>query len=442
MRLETVQHTVYKTFQHHVIDRFSPGSTDHEIVQLIMDNGFHVASVACSTTDTWDAEWQDQAKAGRMKLIRAGSEDILPGIAVGFNIGSGGREYVLMHMQNSGFSHAIDGLISFVETYDLPAGALINLRGIDPRKEKSKPHLEIGKRTDSLVRTVTLDPESVFGYDDGIGFKRELQAGLDRVKSGKRAIIKHHPEAVRRTYPMPHLEPPQLDVQEFLRRMEEIQETKGWRIESVYARKAIPRIEAHRQIIEAHPNAIIVTGNGFDPRALYDHNHRETNIYEVGYMGGAGPIAFGMALANPYLTFISLEGDQNTQQGNNILFNLAEHYPPNLYRYILNNGRGVSVGASNSLPLLLDNYRFGRTILTIPEQDGEFESKRLEEGLTKEYSSDDDARAMVARIGPLPAHIRRVIDVINQMTAREVNKLQSESRLTPSLETELRRHSL
>lgn len=441
--LEGLKHSAVRYLQHNLVDRFSPLPADQEVVKIILDSGFDVASVACSTTDTWDAEWQALHAAGRMRLIRGASEMVLPGIAEGINIGSGGRKNVLAHMQNSGFSHAMDGLISFVETYDLPAGVLVNLRGVDPRLEKSKPHLEIGKRTDSLVRAVTLDSESVFGYDDPYGFKRELQAGLDRVKSGKRAIIKHHPDSVRRTYPMPKIEAPHLDVAEYVRRMEEIQETKGWQVEDVYKRQPISRIEAHRQVREAHPLGIIVTGNGFDPRALYDHNHSETNLYNVGYMGGAGPLALGMALElEPYgIEVVSLEGNQNTQQGNNILFNLAEHYPKNLFRYILQNDRGVSVGIADSLPFIPDVYRFGRTILTVPEQAGEFQSKRLEEGLAAEYNIDDDARAMVERIGPLPAHMRRVIDVIRQMTDRVIAQQLTGNGLPAALQSEFNRHA-
>lgn len=401
-------------------DRFRRKPTDQELVQTILDNGFrNVVSVACSITDTIDAQWQELARAGAMRLIRAAKEDVLPGIALGIYIGSGGKEQALMHMQNSGFPNAMDGLISFVGTYNLPAAALVTWRGSND-KDDSKPHQEIGKRTAPLIRDVVLDKESVFGRKDGRGFRRDFQKALDRAKSGKMAMARLSPDAFIKTYPMPEIGPRELDPLEFVRRMEEIQDTKGRRIEEVYKKDPVSREQAQNDIIEDHPLAIIVSGNGFNARALYDKNHREGNIYQVGYMGSASAIAFGMALINPDIDVVSLEGDQNAEMGHLITYNLAENYPTNLFRFILDNGRGVSVGAANSLSPLLDDYRFARVIRTIPEQPGKFKSKRLEAGITEEYDGEDDAKAMIERVGPLSFHIQRVIDVINQRTTRKI----------------------
>lgn len=398
-------------------DRFREPPTDREIVQLILDNGFrNIVSVACSITDTIDSEWQDLHKAGEMRLVRAASEKVLPAIAMGMHIGSGGRENALMHTQNSGFSHAMDGLISFVETYDLAAGIFVTWRGSDAT-DISRPHQEIGKRTGPLT-DVAINKNSVFGRKDGLGFREDLQMALNRVRNGGRAIIRVSPQAFRRTYPMQSVGPRELDPLEFMRRQDEIAETKGWSISQVYRREPISRQEAQAQVRETHPNAVIITGNGFEPRALYDQHHAELNLYQVGYMGSARALAYGMALINPHMTFAALEGDQNTQQGNDIIFNLVEYYPDNFFSYVLDNGRGSSVGTANSLPLAPDNYRYSRVIRTIPEQPGEFQAKRLEEGFVE--AMDDDARAIIERVGPLPFHIRRLMNVIRQRTEENI----------------------
>lgn len=415
-----VVHVAANFARNYAEDRFGKPFTDQEFVQTIFEDGNEfVFSVACSITDTIDVQWQDQDKASRIRLVRAAKEDILPALVAGVHIGSAGRRKAIMHMQNSGFGHAIDGWV-FLESYDLPAAAIVTWRGNDNR-EISKPHQEIGKRTGPLTANVALNADSVFGSRDGRGFRRDLRAGLDHRNAGGRAIIRLSPAAFQKTYPMPdEVAARQLDLREWMRKQDEIAETKGWSTSKV-RKDPISRQEAQALVRENHPEAIIITGNGYEPRALYDKNHSERNFYQVAYMGSARALAYGMAIANPYLTFVALEGDQNTQEGESILHNLAEYYPDNLYCYVLDNGRGSSVGYANSLPLIPDNYRYQRVIPTVPEQPNRpFTSKRLEEAIEEQYGVDDDMREMIARVGPLKFHVQRVMDVIRQQTERKI----------------------
>lgn len=418
---------------HHAADRFRK-PTDQEIVHTILADGNNfVFSVACSITDTIDAEWQDLNKSGRMRLVRAAKEDILPALVAGVHIGSAGKEKAVMHMQNSGFGHAIDGWI-FLESYDLAAGAVVTWRG-DSSKDNSIPHQLIGKKTRPLTN-ITLDKESVFGSQSGRGFRRDLEKALERVDSGKRAIIRLSPSAFRKTYPIPEVGPREFDPLEWMSRQEEVAETKGWSISQVYNREPISREEAHAQVIEIHSNMeastgrpfVLVTGNGFDARALFDKNHRELNFYDVAYMGAARALAYGMALANPYIDFVALEGDQNSQEGGSILNNLATYYPDNYFSYILDNGRGSSVGIADSLLLIPDTYRYSRIIRTVPEQVGAFKSKRVEEGIALQYGADDEIREMIARIGPLDFHARRLMATIDQQTQKRIVALNEPRR--------------
>lgn len=392
--------------------------TDQEIVKRMLNDGNRfVVSVACSITDTIDAQWQDLDRTGSMRLIRAAKEDILPALAAGIWIGSGGKEKALMHMQNSGFGHAIDGWI-FLESYDIPARAMVTWRGHNA-SDNSIPHQLIGGKTHSLTK-VMLDKGSVFGSRDGKGFRKDLNKFLERADSGKRSIIRLSPAAFRKTYPMPEVSFRELDPGEWIRRQEEVAAVKGKPMPEVYKEAPISRVEAHAQVIEKHPDAVIVTGNGFDPRALYDRYHRELNFYQVAYMGSARSLAYAMALVNPHLSFVAMEGDENAAEGNSILHNMAEYYPPNMYSYILDNGRGVSVGAANSLPLLPDNYRYSRVIRTVPEQAGSFISRRLEDGIAAQYGVDDDMREMIARVGPLNFYLQRFMHMVSQETERRI----------------------
>lgn len=415
-------HNIASYARNYAEDRFGNPFTDQEFVQTILDDGNEfVFSVACSKTDTVDVQWQDLDKAGRMRLIRAANEGILPALVAGVHIGSAGKRKAIMHMQNSGFGYAIDGWI-FLESYDLPAAAIVTWRGND-NTEISRPHQEIGRRTGPLTANVALNADNIFGSKDGKGFKRDLRAGLDHRNSGGRSIIRV--ADLKKTYPMPdEVAPRQLDLVEWMRRQDEIAETRGWSTSKVYSRDPISRQEAHTQVRELHPNAIVVTGNGLDPRDLYDKNHSERNFYQVAYMGSARALAYGMALANPYLTFVALEGDQNTEHGETILHNLAEAYPDNLFCYVLDNGRGSSVGYANSLPLIPDNYRYQRVIRTIPEKPSRpITIKRVEEAIVEYYGIDNDMREIIARVGPLKFLVQRVMDVIRQQTDRKITEL-------------------
>lgn len=395
-----------------------------ELIQMGLNAGIkYVGTGGCTILTRWGWKWQGLHDQGDMNLTRVGSEVMLSAFAAGVHIGSGGREKAMVTLQNSGFGHVVDGKTSLLDTLDLPAFFLVTMRGIDP-KDNSTPHRKIGAITESLFRAV-FPKEDIYGRADGKGFREDYEKALASFAAGKRVLVGLSPFAFRETYPAPEFKPRDLDPIEFMRRMDEIQERVGRSIQETYSRAPIKREEAYDQIFEEIPeDAFVITGNGFDPRALFSHRHRDHNLYIVGNMGAAKMLALTMARVNPHRVFVALEGNENAAQGHHAIFNMAEGVPANYRSYVLDNGGGVSVGGTDSLQLVPDVYRFSKVIRTVPERYGSFKAPRLEDGLSSKDASEAE---MIQTLGLLPAHIRRVMHIIRQETDREIQLQERQS---------------
>lgn len=395
----------------HIPDRFKK-PTDQELnVGIRSHNINYLTAVACSVTDTMHAQWEDWDRDPNdpFKLIMTADESHLPAIAAGVYVGSGGKERALMHMQNSGYPYALDGITSVMAVFGINAGLIVTGRGIDP-KDISIPHRNIGRITEQMTR-LWFDKHSVFGRLDGKRLKSEWERGLSRFEEGGDALIRLSPMGFEKTYKMPEIGPREYSPEDLSRRMRQLEETKE-RMIAVYRQKPVSREEAHDKFMESiTPDTIVVTGNGFDPRALYSRHHRELTIYGVGGMGLAEAVALGIAIANPHQPVAVLQGDENAEHGHSIVSSLEKYRPPNLRSVLLDNGHGVSVGTAESLPLVNDHFLYHEVIQTIPEQANTFKAQRLEEGIPERYASE---REMVETLGPLSYQIRRVMHMINQ----------------------------
>lgn len=401
-----------------------------ELIQMGLDAGIkNVGTVGCTILTRWGWRWQGLHDQGAMNLTHVGSEVMLSAFAAGVHIGSGGREKAMATLQNSGAGHIVDGKTSLLDTLDLPAFFLVTMRGIDP-KDNSTPHRKIGAITESLFKAV-FPKEDIYGRADGKGFRQDYEKALASFAAGNRVLVGLSPFAFRETYPAPEFKPRDLNPVEFMRRMDEIQERVGRSIQETYSRAPISREEAYDQIFEEIPeDAFVITGNGFDPRALFSHRHRDHNLYVVGNMGAAKMLALTMARVNPHRVFVALEGNENALQGYHAICNMTEGVPSNYRGFVLDNGGGVSVGGTDSLELPLDIYRFSKVIRTVPEGYGSFKAPRLEDGIPSKYASEAE---MIQTLGPLPFHVRQVMHIIRQETDREIQRQERQSGIPPQI---------
>lgn len=397
----------------HIPDRFKK-PTDQELNGEIRKRGInYLPYVSCSVTDTMQAQWEewDRNPSDPFRAIMAADESHLPAIAAGIYVGSGGRERALMHMQNSGYGYALDGITSVLAVFGIEAGLIVTGRGIDPQ-DNSIPHRNIGSITDRMTR-LWFDKHSIFGRLDGRGLRGEWARGLDRFANGNDALIRLSPMGFDKTYPMPQVGPREYTSEDFATRMAQLDETRE-RILAVQKQKPVSREEGHDIAMEnVTPNTVVVTGNGFDPRALFSRYHRELNVYGIGGMGLAVAFALGGSIVNPHLNWLVLQGDQNAQHGHNINFLMELYQLPNLKVVTFDNGHGTSVGSATSLPLMNDNFLYSDVIRTIPEQPGTFKSQRLEDGIPSHYASEGE---MIATLGPMRFQIKRVMHMVNQIT--------------------------
>lgn len=390
--------------------------TDVQLADALLDRGIrHVASVPCSITASVDAIWRDYSRAWKMNYWRMVNEHSLGGVVAGVYLGTG--EMALAHMQNSGVGNAADAFISFAAVFKVPTLALVTWRGND-LKDNSEPHQEIGRRTTRLTRVIT-DRGGSFGERGGRGILRQIDKALDWARAGNVSIIRLSPDAFKPTYPLelkPSIEP---DIPTLREKHEEMRTGKGLSVEFVRGRQRISRVEAIQDIIFRHPDAAIIFSNGFTSRDAQAHTDRIGNLYNPGYMGGGLALGWGMAMSNPDIEVVVVDGDQNAQMGK-MTEVLANNYPPNLHWEILDNGFGVSVGVAESNPLPWWYYDLARVTRTIPDEPTgpkKFNAPRV--GARGVYFDSTEAMTLAQEIGPLPAHMQRFRNWVDSQTRRK-----------------------
>lgn len=386
--------------------------TDVQFVDALLERGIKdVFAVSCSITAPFDALWRDYSRAGKMNYWKMVNEHSLGGVAAGVYLGTG--ELALAHMQNSGIGNAADAYISFAAVFKVPSLAIVTWRGNDLR-DNSEPHQEIGRRTAQLTRTIA-DKGGSFGERGGRGILRQIDKALDWARAGNVSIIRLSPDAFKPTYPLelkPSIEP---DIPTLRERHEEIRATKGLPLEVVRGRQRISRVEAIQDIISRHPDAAIIFSNGYTSRDAQAHTDRIGNLYNPGYMGGGLALGWGMAMSNPDIEVVVVDGDQNAQMGKMTEI-LANNYPSNLHWEILDNGFGVSVGVAESNPLPWWFYDLARVTRTIPDPPGSFKAPRV--GKRGAYFDTQEALDLADEIGPLPAHMQRFRSWVESRTRK------------------------
>lgn len=389
--------------------------TDQRIVDEFRQKGIvDYAVVPCSITDTIHYEWDKLARNGEIDLITTTNESNLPAIAAGIYLGTGRTP--LIHMQNSGFTNAADGIISLAKVYKFPMVALVTWRGSN-EKDDSEPHQEIGTRTNKITRAVVKD--NIHGTRMGRGILHAIDAAVDEANQGQIAVVLLSPDAFHKVI-KPSLSPEATVFDADKRRRYQaryaaIVAQKGTESSPIDPDTQITREKAMEAIVKQHPNAAILFCNGYTARAAQGRVDRVGNFYNTGNMGGTLAMGWALAHSNPDIEVVVVDGDQNAQMGS-MKDNLAANYPKNLQWYILDNGIGASVGIADSVPLGNWHYELARVIPTIPEAPGTFSYPRVRN--RGAYFDTEEAQVMAAQVGALPAHMQRFRGWIEQQSER------------------------
>lgn len=88
----------------------------------------------------------------------------------------------------------------------------------------------------------------------------------------------------------------------------------------------------------------VVVGPGSASGALCAARHRPATIYNM-ELGYASAVCLGLALADPRLAVVAVEGDGSMLAGLGVLTTIARYRPANLTVVVLDNGRYATCGS-------------------------------------------------------------------------------------------------
>ena len=110
----------------------------------------------------------------------------------------------------------------------------------------------------------------------------------------------------------------------------------------------VDRRELVRTLVEAIPDALIVSGLGSPSYDLFAAGDRDLNFYLWGAMGGASSLALGLALAQPERSVVVITGDGEQLMGIGSLATIGARQPANLTLVVLDNGSFAETGMQPS----------------------------------------------------------------------------------------------
>lgn len=343
--------------------------TEREIAEKIIDSGFqNVVLTSCSVYQGIEAALRESK---RIRMIKLPHEHGLAGFAGGLILGG---EKTIAMAQNSAHLNAGDGFDTFAKpaVNNLSIFFLMSWR----RDRESEPHFETGKITDSLTRLIF--EEAVFGNEDGSNFLEEFERANEMVEKGRMAVLRMPQEAFvtsdRALFPVQDTIFDRKKYNDIKKREERFSRQKGtFRRSNPFRNlnkgkdalgkeKAIERVHEFYTTID--PETRFVVGNGFNSRTAFKlFNDNPKFLLMPGYMGGAGPVGLGLALARPDVPIVVIMGNENFDMAmSSISKFLKTEYPSNFEIVTLHDGVGSSVGGAPSTEDTSDMYDYTRTI--------------------------------------------------------------------------------
>lgn len=110
----------------------------------------------------------------------------------------------------------------------------------------------------------------------------------------------------------------------------------------------LDRRQAVSALLDQLPEALVVSGLGSPTYDVFAAGQRATNFYLWGAMGGAVPLALGLALAQPDRSVLAITGDGEQLMGVGSLASVAACAPVNLTIVVLDNGHFGETGMQAS----------------------------------------------------------------------------------------------
>lgn len=114
------------------------------------------------------------------------------------------------------------------------------------------------------------------------------------------------------------------------------------------ANNTVNRREFVARLVQALPDALIVTGLGSPSYDVFAAGDRDKNFYLWGAMGGSTSLALGLALAQPEKSVVVITGDGEQLMGIGSLGTVGAKQPKNLTIVVLDNGHFGETGMQRS----------------------------------------------------------------------------------------------
>ena len=265
------------------------------------------------------------------QTIIAANEGNAVGIAAGHYFAT--KELPLVFMQNSGLGNTVNPLVSLADkdVYAVPMLLLIGWRGQENTEPNHPQHKLQGEITPAMLELMHI-PYSIISDNDN-HFKTEVSKAAAYCRERRQPYGLIVPKGVMATAEKKNI------------------------IDSSYP---MSREEAMEIVLDNMPSDTIYSATtGRATRELFFLRERRNesksfDYLNVGSMGHASSVAFGIALANANRKVVCFDGDSAAimHLGN---FAMASNRPCNNYIHIvLNNGAHESVGGQPSAGHLID----------------------------------------------------------------------------------------
>jgi phosphonopyruvate decarboxylase len=155
------------------------------------------------------------------------------------------------------------------------------------------------------------------------------------------------------------------------------------------------------ELLSRYPAALAVSTCGYTSRDLFNEADRPGNLYLLGSMGMAAPIALGMALARPGTPVIALDGDGSLLMNLGVLPLLASAGPDVLH-VVVDNGMHESTGGQATV------------------RRADFVALALAAGYRSAVRVEDVAQLRAANVTPLPGLLHAIIGPRSSAIGRRV----------------------
>ncbi|UTR15955.1 thiamine pyrophosphate-dependent enzyme [Salipaludibacillus sp. LMS25] len=111
------------------------------------------------------------------------------------------------------------------------------------------------------------------------------------------------------------------------------------------------KTEAILNLVNKNPESYIVSTCGYISRDLYNLKDSDHNFYMVGSMGMAAPIGLGLAIDNPNIEVIVLDGDGSLLMNMGFMSMVGELKPSNFTHVVLDNHMHESTGGQKTIKI-------------------------------------------------------------------------------------------